>query len=338
MKKLTALIILCLVAGLCFSNPLDFKNEKYEKLLKQESYEKIIETITKADESSYSAGDCYYLGLACFKLERDDEAQKYLKMAIQMEPDFSAAYYYLAGSYYYSGRYDEAIPCLKKCIEMDENDSDACRILGGIYEDMEDYESALFYYSRFHEIENCPESTYLVAFVLYEMKDYENARPYVEQYLDYDPNSFSMNNIMVLILYGNGEYELASKYELQLQNIWESTQDEDIKKMNFFFVYSFEHNGYDVNVYEKIVQKGPFYSPFTCNVKSNGKVVKTVNLEYDALLDESFYVIGINDLKTNTHYTTDSFFREKPEFPVFIDYVKRAIDGELENVASSTRK
>ena len=108
--------------------------------------------------------------------------------------------------------------------------------------------------------------------------------------------------------------------------------------MNFFFVYSFEHNGYDVNVYEKIVQKGPFYSPFTCNVKSKGKVVKTVNLEYDALLDESFYVIGINDLKTNTHYTTDSFFREKPEFPVFIDYVKRAIDGELENVASSTRK
>lgn len=74
MKKLLAVIIMVFSTLLCFAQKNTFENEKYELLDQQGQYESIINSIKESDESSYMARDYFYLGLAYFRLENDDEA------------------------------------------------------------------------------------------------------------------------------------------------------------------------------------------------------------------------------------------------------------------------
>ena len=86
-----------------------------------------------------------------------------------------------------------------------------------------------------------------MACVLYEMKEYNKAKPYVEEYLKTNKDSFSMTNLMILILYSNGEYKNVKKYEEQLRTIWKQTSDESIKKQAFFILYSFSYDKYEID-------------------------------------------------------------------------------------------
>lgn len=337
MKKTLAAIIMSLTSLLCFAQNNDFINEKYELLNQQEQYEAIINSIKESDESSYTASDFFYLGLAYFRLENDQEAQKYLKIAIQKAPDFSRAYFYLAGSYYYTNNLSEATKNYLKCIELDKNDFKSYQMLGMIFEKQGNYKTAMEYYSQFYEIEKSPEAFYSMAYILYKMKEYKKAMPYVEEYLKSNKDSFSMTNLMILILYSNDEYESAPKYEEQLRKIWRQSADERIKKQTFFIINSFSYGKYEIDVYEKFDLSGDFYYPLTCNVSLKGKVIKTVNLEYDALTAEfgTPYLLGINEIKSKKHFTTTIGFSKYPEFPEFIKYVKLAIDNKLDISASS---
>ncbi|MBR6144547.1 MAG: hypothetical protein IKQ23_09705, partial [Treponema sp.] len=103
--------------------------------------------------------------------------------------------------------------------------------------------------------------------------------------------------------------------------------------------YSFTHNDYEIDVYEKFDQSGNFYYPLTCNVCSNGKVIKTVNLEYDAVTEKfgTPYLLGMDEIESETHYTMNIGFDEFPDFPVFIKYVKLILDGKVNVGASSTK-
>lgn len=337
MKKNLMVIIIVFTTLLCFAQNKTFVNEKYELLDQQEQYESIINSIKQSDESTYTATDFFYLGLAYFRLENDIEAQKYLNIAIQKAPEFPRSYYYLAGSYYYTNNLSEAIKNYQKCIEMDKKDSKSYKMLGVIFEKKGDYKTALEYYSHFYKIEKSPDAAYSMAYVLYELKEYNKAKPYVEEYLKTNKDSFSMTNLMILILYSNGENKKAQKYEEQLRTIWNQTSDENIKKQAFFIIYSFSYDKYEIDVYEKFDQSEDFYYPLTCNVRLNGKVIKTVNLEYDAVTAEfgTPYLLGIDELNPKKHITTNIGFSKYPEFTEFIKYVKLAIDNKLDISASS---
>lgn len=337
MKKNLMVIIIVFTTLLCFAQNKTFVNEKYELLDQQEQYESIINSIKESDESTYTATDFFYLGLAYFRLENDIEAQKYLKIAIQKAPEFSRAYYYLAGSYYYTNNFSGAIDSYLKCIELNKKDSKSYKMLGIIFEKQGDYKTALEYYSQFYKLEKSPDATYRMAYILYEMKEYKKAKPYVEEYLKTNKDSFSMTNLMILILYSNGEYKNIKIYEEQLRTIWNQTSDENIKKQAFFIIYSFSYDEYEIDVYEKFDQSEDFYYPLTCNVRLNGKVIKTVNLEYDAVTAEfgTPYLLGIDELNPKKHITTNIGFSKYPEFTEFIKYVKLAIDNKLDISASS---
>ncbi len=337
MKKMFVAIIMVLTSLLCFAESNSFVNEKYELLDQQEQYEAIIALIKESDEATYSATDFFYLGLAYFRLENDNEAQKYLKMAIQKAPEFSRPYYYLAGSYYYTNNFSEAINNYFKCIELNKKDSKAYKMLGVIFEKQGDYKTALEYYSQFYKIEKSADAAYSMAYIHYEMKDYKKAKAYVEEYLKSNKDSFSMTNLMILILYSNGEYKKAIKYEEQLRKIWNQSTDESIKKQSFFIINSFSYDRYEIDVYEKFDLSGDFYYPLTCNVWLDGNLIKTVNLEYDAVTEEfgTPYLLGIDKLNPKKHLTTNIGFARYPEFPEFIKFVKLAIDDKLDISASS---
>ncbi|MBR0124185.1 MAG: tetratricopeptide repeat protein [Treponema sp.] len=339
MKKLLLTLALSLAASLCFAQGKNYVNERYEKLDKEEQFESIIKEIEENSQAPYSASDYFYLGLANFRMEKDEEAQKYFGMAIQEDPDFVRPYYYLAGSFLYTEKYEDAILNYEKCIELDKTFLGSYQMLGMIYETQNDYQKALENYSKSYELKKTPESTYQMAYILYKLGDYKKALPYIESYLEYDNDSFSMTNLMILALYSTGEYEKAAKYEKQIRKIWENTSDESIKKKPFFIIYSFTHNDYEIDVYEKFDQSGNFYYPLTCNVCSNGKVIKTVNLEYDAVTEKfgTPYLLGMDEIESKTHYTMNIGFEAFPDFPVFIKYVKLILDGKVNVGASSTK-
>ena len=322
---------------LCFAQNNTFVDEKYELLDKQNKFEEIINSIKESDESSYTATEFYYLGLAYFRLQNDDEAQKYFKIAIQKAPEFINSYFYLAGSYYYTNNFSEAIDNYLKCIEVDKKDSKSYQMLGLIFEQQGDYKTALDYYSNFYKIEKSAEAAYNMAYLFYEMKEYKKAMPYAKEYLKSNKDSFTMTNLMILILYSNGKYKNAAKYEEQLRTIWNQSTDESIKSQPFFIINSFLYDKYEIDVYEKFDLSGNFYYPLTCNVKQDGKIVKTVNLEYDALTAElgTPYLLGIDELNPKKHITTNIGFSKYPEFPDFIKFVKLAVDNKLDISASS---
>ena len=338
MKKIVAFVLLPLFTCLCFAHPTDYRNEKYDSLVKEEKYDEVISAIEAEDESSYSASDCFYLGMSYFRIGNDEEAQKYLGAAIQKSPDFLEAYDYLAGSYYYTEKYELAIQNLKKCIELDGTYAHAYEKLGNVYEMIDDYQSALENYSKSYELEKKAAVAGDLAWIYFKIGEYKKAKSYGEAYLKQDKNSFPMVNMMIIILYSEGEYNKAEKYEKQLREICKNSDDEDLKNAKYFMIHSFSYKDYNIDVYEKIDQTGDFYYPLTCQVWQNNNVIKTVNIEFDALTKEFGcpYFLGINDLKTNAH-STMAGFKKIPPFEDFIEYVKMALDGELEEAASSRR-
>ena len=152
MKKLIAILLLTFTVGLGFAAKANYSVEKYNLLDQQQQYQEIINDITQKDESEFTTSDYFYLGLANFRLEKDEEALKYFTIVTQNDPSFSSSYYYIGGIYLYSREYDKAIPYYEKCIELDVKDAQSYEWLGTIYETLGDYQKALEYFSKFYSI------------------------------------------------------------------------------------------------------------------------------------------------------------------------------------------
>lgn len=338
MKKILIGFLLFLCAGFGFAQTENYSDEKYDLLYYNQDYEEIISSIMQKEESEFSVTDYYYLGISNFMMENDADAQKFLKKAIEKAPEFVKAYDYLAGSYYYSGEFNLAIDNYNKCIELDSEYSKAYKMLGHVYDDaFGDLNTALTYYEKFYELEKNEEANYNMAYILYEMGRYEECIPYCEFYLNYNQNSFSVNEIMILALYTKGDYEAAEKYKEQLRFIWENSDDEYILGQNYFPVLIFSQNGFDATVYEKFDMSGDFYYPLTCVVKSEGKMIRTINLEYDALTDSfgNGYFFGIDEIEPVKMHKTSEAFENFPEFGIFLEYVKKAIGGNVDFMSAS---
>ncbi|MBR6295963.1 MAG: tetratricopeptide repeat protein [Treponema sp.] len=339
MKKNVLLILFTLFACFSFAKSADYVNEQYEAFDKDHKYEEIISSIKSVDESSYSTSDYFYLGLAYFRMENDSEAEKYFRIAVQMDPGYFRAYDYLSGCCYFLGKYEDTISFCQKCIELDASIPRPYKMIAYAYEKIGDLSAAVENFSKFYDFEKDPMALYHIAYDLFEMEDYKKARSYAEKYLKQDKDSFYMNNLMIMILYASADYKTAAKYEKILRKIWESSDDPEIKNQRFFLIHSFQYKEYYVEVYEKLRQDEDFYYPLTCNVVLGDKVIKSVNLEYDAVTGELsgwLYFIGIDEVESKTHYTSDVWLKKYPKFPDFIKYVKMALDGELEFVSSST--
>lgn len=342
MKKLILAILFLFTVSLSFGQQNYESIEEYDSMMDSSNFQEVISTIQKKDPSTVTEMEHFYLGVAYFYLENDEEAQKYLKLAIDEMPDFFGPYYYLAGIYFYSDKYDEALPYYNKCLEIKDNFPLVYNYLGYIYQAKNNLEKSLECFLKYHELEPNPEAIYNLAYNFYLMSDFENAVRYAKEYYESDKNSFSIANILVCSLYSQGKYEEAEPYKNQLIKIWSHTKDRSIKNQKFFILYSFEHAGYEIDVYEKFSKKGNFYYPMTCNIKKNGNVIKTVNLEYDAITEEltgkTAYFVGIDEPAKKKHSTLDIVLSEYPTFDDFIEIVKDALDGKYGVAASSQNK
>lgn len=105
-----------------------------------------------------SAYEKFYKGYTC-KLNREySKAIELYTAAIELKPDFSAAYNHRGATYYNKKEYDLAIQDYTKAIEIKPDYANAYHNRGGAYHDKKEYELAISDYSKVIELK--PDNAY----------------------------------------------------------------------------------------------------------------------------------------------------------------------------------
>lgn len=140
----------------CLKKALDL-NPENEAVLYEMAY---CFDLAGADEASvvffrnftndhpYSSVAWYNLGNTLAKMERLDESNEALDLAIAIEERFSSAYFSKARNLLVAARYEEAIACYEETLAFDGPQAITFSFIGECYEKMERYEQALIHYDQ----------------------------------------------------------------------------------------------------------------------------------------------------------------------------------------------
>lgn len=216
--------------------------------LEDRNFAGAIKNFTKALEKAPFPDTAYYLGFACFKNGELAAAEKWLKLAIQQNPNDSVAEYQLGMVYRKQNREVEAKQALAHSSEIRQRENDLSQIriecekkldqgpreeahalcqrlydpdnaekltaLGTIYGQHGDLEAALQPLQRAAELEpQSPQMQYNLAFTYFRMNRFDDARAPLRNALDRWPDLFPLNALYGKVLLKMGE-DLAAYHAL----------------------------------------------------------------------------------------------------------------------------
>jgi tetratricopeptide (TPR) repeat protein len=211
--------------------------------LDDRNYKGAIESLSKAGEHPPFPDTAFYLGLAYMKQGSDEQAEKWLKKATEVNPDDSRAEYQLALLYRKEGRQDEANQAFQRskdnkaksdklsqwryacaqeldrdaaapapsCEQLyDANDADRLTSLGILYGQHGQLERALTLLHRAAELApQSPQTQYNLAFTYFQSKRFADARASLETAVRRWPDLFPLNSLYGAVLWNLGEVEPA---------------------------------------------------------------------------------------------------------------------------------
>lgn len=208
--------------------------------LEERNYKAAIENLVKCSARPPFPDTAFYLGLAYVKNGSDSDAEKWLKKAIDVNPDDSRAQYQLATLYRKQGRQDEANQVFQQakdskarsdkqsqlkyecgqslqhdpiekastiCDQLyDPNDVDKLTSLGVLYGQHGYLQQALKPLQRAAELApQSPQMQYNLAFTYFQMKRYADARAPLEGAVQHWPDLFPLNALYGTVLWDLGE-------------------------------------------------------------------------------------------------------------------------------------
>lgn len=100
------------------------------------------------NEQPYSAVGWYCLGNVLAKLDRMEESNEALDLAITIDERFTSAYFSRARNMLIAGEYENAIACYEETLVFDGPQAITFSFVGECYEKMEKYEQALIHYDQ----------------------------------------------------------------------------------------------------------------------------------------------------------------------------------------------
>jgi tetratricopeptide (TPR) repeat protein len=100
------------------------------------------------DEYPYSSVSWYNLGNVYAKLERYEESNEALDLALAIDERFSSAWFSKARNLLIAGRFQDAIHCYEETLVFDGPQAITYSFIGECYEKMERYEQALINYDQ----------------------------------------------------------------------------------------------------------------------------------------------------------------------------------------------
>ena len=151
--------------------------------------------------------------------DHEENAQRELKMALQMDNDDFKKYLYCGRAYCCIGNYKEAIENLETACKMNNNDAWSFCWCGKAYYELKDYKSAIKKLERACELDNNQhEFFYECGKAYYELKDYNNAIKKLERACELDDSDFWCFHLCGEVYLKIGENEKAfEKFDRNVQ-------------------------------------------------------------------------------------------------------------------------
>lgn len=169
MKNILATLILTIYSLTMFAQ--DSMTEELKALSDKKQYDKVIEQYA-SKRKDLSAKSLYYVGLAYFMKEDDNNCIKFMNLSIDKDAKDPAPYYIKASTLNYMGNYDEAVSIFQSAIALKSDDAEYYSGLGDSYYNLEKLDLALGAYKKATEQKDCPDRPYsLIAQIYSEQKN-----------------------------------------------------------------------------------------------------------------------------------------------------------------------
>lgn len=252
MKNILATFLLTICSLTIFAQ--DKTTEDLKTLSDNKQYDKIIEQHA-SEAKDYSAKSLYYIGLAYYMKEDDNNCIKFMNLSIDKDPKDPAPFYIKASTLNYMQKYDEAIKSFQSAINLKSDDAVFYSGLGDSYYNLEKLDLALESYKKATEQKDCPDRPYsyiaqiysdqknnekaLEAFYVAKSKiskesssyqnalfniglleslkgNYDKAEPAFVELLQLDPKDYHTYAKLIQIYYHGREYDKAKPYKDKL--------------------------------------------------------------------------------------------------------------------------
>jgi tetratricopeptide (TPR) repeat protein len=252
MKNILAISILTIYSLTIFAQ--DKITDELKTLKDNKQYDIIIsQYASKCNDCS--AKSLYYIGLAFYMKEDDNNCIQFMNLSIEKDAKDPAPFYIKASTLNYMEKYDEAIKGFQAAIALKADESEFYSGLGDSYYELKKLDLALEAYRKATEQMDCPDKPYsLIAQIYSDQKNndkaleafyiarskidkktvsytnalfniglfeslkgnYDNAEPAFVELLQLDPVDYHSYAKLIQIYYHKKEYEKAKPYRDKL--------------------------------------------------------------------------------------------------------------------------
>ncbi len=173
MKNILATLILTICSLTIVAQ--DNITTELKTLSDQKQYDKVIAQYAPKSKD-LSAKSLYYVGLAYYMKEDDNNCIKFMNLSIDKDATDPAPFYIKASTLNYMKKYDEAVKGFQSAIALNADDAETYSGLGDSYYNLEKYDLALDAYKKATEQQNCPDRPYsFIAQIYSEQKNNDKA-------------------------------------------------------------------------------------------------------------------------------------------------------------------
>jgi len=306
MKNILSTLILTICGLTIFAQ--DNTTIELKALSDKKQYDKIIEQYASKTKD-LSAKSLYYVGLAYYMKEDDNNCIKFMNLSIDKDAKDPAPFFIRASTFNYMKKYDEAVQDFQSAIALKADDAVFYSGLGDSYYNVGKLDLALDAYKKATEQKDCPDRPYsliaqihsdqknntkaLEAFYVAKSKiskesdsyvnalfniglleslkgDYNKAESAFVELLQLDPNDYHSNAKLIQIYYHKKQYDKVKPYKDKLYEAHKKgLLKENMKDM--FCFDQFKWNDYLIQVFERYENenKGNIYNKHIFYVVDN---------------------------------------------------------------------
>lgn len=320
MKNILSTFILTICSLTIFAQ--DKTTEDLKTLSDSKQYNKIIEQYPSKSKD-YTAKSLYYIGLAYYMKEDDNNCIKFIDLSIDKDQNDPAPFYIKASTLNYMQKYDKAVKYFQSAISLKSDDAEFYSGLGNSYYNLEKLDLALEAYKKAIEQKNCPDRPYsFVAQIYTDQKDnnkaleafyiakskidkksnsyinvlfniglleslkgnYDNAEPAFVELLQLDPKDYHSYAKLIQIYYHKKEYSKAKPYK---DKLYEGHKKDELKDnlKDMFCFDQFKWNDKLIQAYERYEEgsKDIYNKHLFYVVNQDNKIEYRIQTEYSPI-------------------------------------------------------
>lgn len=346
--------------------------EDLKTLSDNNQFAKIIKEYASKSED-YSAKSLYYIGLAYYMEEEDNNCIKFMDLSIDKDPKDPAPFYIKASTLNYMEKYNEAVKHFQSAINLKSDDAEFYSGLGDSYYNLEKLDLALEAYKKAIEQNNCPDRPYsLVAQIYSDQKNndkaleafyiakskidkksnsyinalyniglfeslkgnYDQAEPAFVELLQLDQKDFHTYAKLIQIYYHKKEYNKAKPYKDKLYEAHKMGELKD--NLNDMFCFDqFKWNNKLIQAYERYEEgsKDIYNKHLFYVVNQDGEIEYRIQTEYSPISIEQG---GSKYLLCRTKNNTHSTFNIGFNDNFKYDDLKKSVVDVLEEKIQPT--